>query len=106
MTSIESLQHTLQLLKREKEEDLEQYKLKVLRSPLSDRKKSGLSWYPVLLKRTLFGTGEKLIVELERTSELNKPHIFQSGKLVNIFQQTVDGKNREEQISGVVNQVR
>lgn len=106
MTSIESLRHTLALLKREKEEDLEQYKQKILRTPLQERKKAGLSWYPVIFKRTMYGTGEKIIIELERTAEIDKPHVFQSGKLVSIFAQSHNGKVSEEQISGVVNQVR
>ena len=106
MTSIESLRHTLALLKREREEDLEQYKQKILRTPLQDRIKAGLSWYPVIFKRTMYDTGEKLVIELERTTEVGKPHVFQSGKLVSIFAQSQNGKMSEEQISGVVNQVR
>ena len=106
MTVIESLRHTLTLLKREREEDLEQYKQKILRTPLQERKKSGLSWYPVVFKRTMYDSGEKLVIELERTTELDKPHVFQSGKLVTIFAQSHSGKVSEEQISGVVNQVR
>lgn len=106
MTAIESLQHTLALLKEEKEEDLRQYKEKILRTSLQERKKSGLSWYPVILKRTVFGTGEKIIVALERTSELDRPHVFQSGKLVNIFLQSTSSSTVEEQVSGVVNTVK
>lgn len=106
MSAIASLRHTLALLKREKEEDLEQYKQKILRTPLQERKKSGLSWFPVIFKRTLYGAGEKLILELERTTEIDKPHVFQSGKLVSIFAQSHDGKISGEQISGVVNQVK
>lgn len=106
MTSIDSLSHTLALLKIEREEDLEQYKQKILRTPLQDRKKAGLSWYPVIFKRTMYDTGEKLVIELERTTEIDKPHIFQSGKLVSIFAQSHADKISEEQISGVVNQVR
>src|SRR5690606_33614652 len=106
MTAIESLQLSLSLLKEEKEEDLRQYKEKILRTSLQDRKKSGLSWYPVQLKKTIYGTGEKLIVALERTAELDKPHVFQSGKLVNIFLQSANGSTIEEQVSGVVNTVK
>ena len=106
MTAIESLQLSLSLLKEEKEEDLRQYKEKILRTSLQDRKKSGLSWYPVQLKKTIYGTGEKLIVALERTAELDKPHVFQSGKLVNIFLQSANGSTVEEQVSGVVNTVK
>lgn len=106
MTAIESLQLTLSLLKEEKEEDLRQYKEKILRTSLQERKKSGLSWYPVVLKKTIYGTGEKIIVGLERTSELDKPHVFQSGKLVNIFLQSANTSLVEEQISGVINTVK
>lgn len=106
MASIESLRHTLALLKKEREEDLEQYKQKVLRTPLQERIQAGLSWYPVIFKRTMYDTGEKLVIELERTTQIGRPHVFQSGKLVSIFAQSQTGKVAEEQISGVVNQVR
>lgn len=106
MTSIESLQKSLLLLKEEKEEDLQQYKQKILRTSLQDRKKTGLSWYPVVLTKTIYGTGERVIVVLERTSELNRPHIFQSGKLVNIFLLSSGRQDVEEQVSGVVNFVK
>lgn len=106
MNSIESLQHTLRLLKEEKEEDLQQYKQKILRTSLHDRKKSGLSWYPVILTKTIYGAGERVIVVLERTSELNRPHIFQSGKLVNIFMLSGGRQDTEEQVSGVINMVK
>lgn len=106
MTSIESLQHSLALLREEKEEDLQQYREKILRTSLQDRKKSGLSWYPVLLKKTIYGAGEKIIAALERTAELDKPHVFQSGKLVNIFLPSTNTTGVEEQISAVVNNVK
>src|SRR5690606_37501539 len=103
MTSIESLQKSLSLLKEEKEEDLQQYKQKILRTSLQERKKTGLSLYPVIHNKTIFGTGERVIVVLERTSEIDRPHIFQSGKLVNIFLMSSGRQEIEEQISGVVN---
>lgn len=106
MTSIESLQKCLSLLKEEKEEDLQQYKQKILRTSLQERKKTGLSWYPVILIKTVYGTGERVIVVLERTSEFNRPHIFQSGKLVNIFLLSSGRQDIEEQVSGVVNFVK
>src|SRR5690606_1096451 len=106
MTSIDSLSHTRALLKIEREEDFEQYKQKILRTPLQERTKAGLAWDPLLYKSTMYDTGEKLVIELERTTEIDKPHIFQSGKLVSIFAQSHADKISEEQISGVVNQVR
>ncbi len=53
-TANEELKHVQALLKMEKSEDLEQYKKKVLNSSIKERKKDGICWYPVFVKKKLF----------------------------------------------------
>jgi ATP-dependent RNA/DNA helicase IGHMBP2 len=101
----EQLLRTLELLKLERQADLEQYRQKVLLRSLSQRTKEGTTWYPVSLKRNYIGTGERLIIEIERTNHLDQPHTFQSGKLVSVFS-NASGKVEKEHVQGVINYVR
>jgi ATP-dependent RNA/DNA helicase IGHMBP2 len=99
----EELQKVLGLLKKEWEEDLRIYKQKALSRSLDDKKKEGICWYPVNLNKYYIGTGEKLTVELERTSELGQTHMLQSGQVVNFFCNADGG---QLQMSGVVHYVK
>jgi superfamily I DNA and/or RNA helicase len=105
LTSTEELYKTLELLREERHADLEQYKQKVMLLPLSRKTKEGMSWYPVKLKRHYIGTGERLNIEIERTQHLNQAHVFQSGKVVNVF---CNARNtpEKEHVGGVINYVR
>jgi ATP-dependent RNA/DNA helicase IGHMBP2 len=105
LTSTEALYKTLELLREERNADLEQYKQKVMLLPLSRKTKEGKSWYPVKLRRHYIGTGERLIIEIERTQHLNQAHVFQSGKVVNVF---CNARNtpEKEHVGGVINYVR
>ncbi len=105
MTSIQQLQKTAELLKLEREADLDYYRQKVLLRSLSQRTQEGTTWYPVKLKRDYIGTGERLLIEIERTTHLEQPHAFQSGKSVSVFSNG-SGRPERNHINGVVNYVR
>jgi ATP-dependent RNA/DNA helicase IGHMBP2 len=105
MTVRDQLQRTFDLLKLERQADLEQYRQKVLLRSITQRTKEGTTWYPVTLKREYIGTGERLIIEVERTNHLDQPHSFQSGKLVSVFC-NASGKPESEHMNGVINYVR
>lgn len=105
MSSNEQLQNTYELIKLERQADLDYYRQKVLLRSLQQRTKEGTTWYPVRLKRDYIGTGERLIVEIERTSHLDQPHAFQSGKSVSLFS-NAGGKPERDHVNGVINYVR
>lgn len=105
MTSQQQLGKTLELLNLERQADLEQYRQKVIMRSLHQRTKEGVTWYPVRLLRDYIGTGERIILELERTNHLDQPHSFQSGKLVSLFC-NASGKPEKEHANAVVNYVR
>jgi ATP-dependent RNA/DNA helicase IGHMBP2 len=105
MTSHEQLKLTLSLIQLERQADLEQFRQKVLLRSISDRVKEGVTWYPVRLLRDYIGTGERIIIELEKTNYPDQPHTFQSGKLVNIFSNAA-GTPQKHHLSGVINYVR
>lgn len=101
----EELSHTLDLIRLERAADLEQYRQKVLLTPLHRKTKEGICWYPVKLKKDYIGTGERLIIEVERTTELEQKHVFQSGKMVSIFS-NAHQKPERDHVGGVINYVR
>ncbi|MFM7856793.1 MAG: AAA domain-containing protein, partial [Flammeovirgaceae bacterium] len=105
MNARDQLKKTQELLRLEKEADQEQYRQKVLLRPLHARVKEGVTWYPVKLKSDYIGTGERIIIEVERTSHHDQPHSFQSGKVVSVFS-NAQNKPQRDYKSGVVNYVR
>jgi ATP-dependent RNA/DNA helicase IGHMBP2 len=105
MTVQEQLYKTLELLRMERQADLEQYRQKILLVPLHRKTKEGKCWYPVKLRRHYIGTGERLIVEVERTHHLDQPHVFSSGKVVSIFSNAANTPEKHY-TGGVINYVR
>ncbi len=105
MNAHEQLLKTLQLIQMERQADLEYYRQKVLLRSLHERTQEGTTWYPVKLKRDYIGTGERLILELERTAHLDQPHAFQSGKSVSLFS-NASGNPEKDHVNAVVNYVR
>ncbi|HEV8514085.1 MAG TPA: AAA domain-containing protein [Cyclobacteriaceae bacterium] len=105
MTSIEKLKHTFNLLQLERQADLEQYRQKVLMRSLSQRVKEGVTWYPVRLLKDYIGTGERVMIEIEKTNSIDQPHSFQSGKVVSLFT-NASGKPEKQHVNGVINYVR
>src|SRR5688500_571543 len=105
MTSKEQLQKTFELIKMERQADLDFYRQKVLLRSLQQRTQEGTTWYPVKLKRDYIGTGERLILEVERTTHLDQPHAFQSGKSVSVFS-NASGSPEREHVNAVINYVK
>ncbi|MCH7410321.1 AAA domain-containing protein [Belliella sp. DSM 111904] len=101
----EELNFSLKLLKEEWKEDLQQYRNKFAYTSISDRKEQGVCWYPVMLKKSKIGMGDRVILELERT-DVNQSHVFQSGKSVSIFSNQPDRQSQEFNINAVVNFVK
>lgn len=105
MTVREQLYKTWDLLKQERLADKEQYRQKIQLVPLNRKTKEGKCWYPVQLKRDYIGTGERLIIEVDRTNHLDQPHVFQSGKMVSVFSNAKATPDKHH-IGGVINYVK
>src|SRR5690606_9217125 len=105
MNSREQLLKTFELIKLERQADLEYYRQKVLLRSLHQRTQEGTTWYPVKFKRDYIGTGERLIIEVERVTHHEQPHAFQSGKSVSIFS-NAKGNPSKDHMNGVINYVR
>ena len=102
---INQLKRTLELIKLERQADLEYYRQKILLLPLHRKTKEGKCWYPVKVNKNYIGTGERIIIEVERKTELNQPHVFGSGKLVSIFSNHRNNLEKDN-TGGVINYVR
>ncbi len=79
------LKHLQQLLKIERDEDFEQYKIHFSRNNINYRKQNGVTWYPVIITNVEIGLGEYLSIDIERTSNHNEPHKFSGGKTAALF---------------------
>ncbi|RMG68940.1 MAG: IGHMBP2 family helicase, partial [Bacteroidetes bacterium] len=77
------------LLKIEKAEDARQYRETVLRRSRPERVQKGLSWYPIELRRVQVGLGERISIEVHRTTGPENS-AFQVGTVVSFFGQRSD----------------
>lgn len=105
MTPADHLRHLQELLAAERDEDRRQFKELVLDRSLKERAARGVSWYPVQLRRLSIGLGERIVVELERsTAPSGKNDYFQSGGVVSIFGTTAE--QEEGRAGGVIMSIR
>jgi len=101
-SSKEELQRLLEILKIEQEEDRQQYREKVLQSPISERKRIGVTWYPIVIKESYYSVGERLVLEIERPTNTDIPHQFTSGKVASLYSNYHNEGAENPHISGVV----
>lgn len=106
MTSKEELEHTLELLRIEMEEDRQLYQEKMKVMSLNFKRDEGYCWYPVAIRDSFYGAGERLTVEVERVSHKDIPNQLQNGKIVKLFSNREDGRHEETEITGVISSVR
>lgn len=102
-TGQEQISKLIDLLKMEKDEDYAQYQRKMLNTSIDQRRKKGVTWYPVALANRFISTGERYTIELERNSHQDQNHAFQVGAIASIF--TGHGDDAET-VSGVISYVR
>jgi predicted DNA helicase len=104
MTSAQAeISKLIDLLKIEKDEDYTQYQQKMLNTSLEERRRQGVTWYPVVKANHFISTGERWTVELERTSHLEQNHAFQSGAVVSLF---LGQDERDSTTQGVISFIR
>ncbi|WP_194777603.1 AAA domain-containing protein [Pararhodonellum marinum] len=101
---LDELTGTLNLLRKEWKEDLVQFQKKNLQTSLDEKKKSGICWYPIGLKRTKIAYGDRHIVEVERLGQ-DYSHGFQSGKSVSLFSNAENSDLQHDRVNGVINYV-
>ncbi|MBC7473679.1 MAG: AAA family ATPase [Candidatus Sericytochromatia bacterium] len=98
----EDLEKVLKLLKIEQDEEINQYRLKVLETPLSIRKKQGITWYPILITDTQLNSNQKILIEVEKTNTSESSNNFQQGKVIALFSNSEHNKNDLPFITGII----
>lgn len=100
--SIERLKLLKELLLIEREEDYYQYKEQFLRASIEQRKKNGVTWFPIQILSEELGYADYIHIEIERTNNLDTPHQFSTGKNVTLF----SNKNPDDlqEITGTIKQ--
>lgn len=83
--SIKHLKLLKELLLIEREEDFLQYKEQFLKAGIERRKQNGVTWYPIQILNNELGYGDLLQIEVERTTNLDMPHHFSTGKNISLF---------------------
>ena len=101
--SNERLKKLLSLLEIEKKEDYRQYREHFLKAGFEERKKSGLTWYPVELRGEEPAYGDYVQINLERTTNKNDPHQFTAGKNVVFFS---NKNNILKELNGTIRHVQ
>lgn len=101
-SSTDRLKHLKELLLIEREEDFFQYKEQFLKASIEKRKANGVTWFPVQILSNELGYGELVQIEVERTSMLDTPHQFSTGKNVSLFSNKNPGEHYE--LTGTIKQ--
>ncbi|SEI67639.1 Superfamily I DNA and/or RNA helicase [Dyadobacter sp. SG02] len=86
----------LELLKIEREEDKQSYQRLIERSSVSERRASGLAWYPIAIRGQEMSRGDYLAVEVERTTHQDLPHQLRFGMPAVLFSNHEPKKDRVE----------
>ena len=103
----DELRHVRALLQLEQKEEQAQFKLKNASASIKERRRRGLTWYPVTITQEDIGFGGKVVLELERPAHRQDLHLFQVGKNACVFSSApgYSGPDRPV-LSGVVTSVR
>lgn len=101
-SAVRRLQALKQVLQKERDEDFRLYNELFLRVNLEQRRKNGLTWYPIKINAEEIGSGDLLHIEIERTAHTDHPHQFSSGKNVSLFS---NHEQEERQINGTIKMV-
>ncbi len=103
----DELRHVRALLQLEQKEDQAQFKLKNASASIKERRRRGLTWYPVTITQEDIGFGGKVVLELERPAHRQDLHLFQVGAAAALFSSAPGYSGPERPVlSGVVTRVR
>ncbi|MCE7071711.1 AAA domain-containing protein [Dyadobacter sp. CY327] len=89
----------LNLLKTEREEDRLAYQRLTERSSVSERRASGLSWYPIAIRGSEMSRGDYLTVEIERTTHQDISHQLRFGMPAVLFS---NHEPKQDRLEGII----
>lgn len=100
--STDRLKHLKELLLIEREEDFFQYKEQFLKASIERRKTNGVTWYPIQILSNEIGYGDLVNLEVERTTMIDTPHQFSTGKNITLFSN--QSNNEVYELNGTIRQ--
>ena len=100
---IASLEHQIELLKKEKKEDYRLYEERMMNTSIKDREKNGVTWYPIRVVNDFISTGERITLEINKQKNLDQKHSFQVGGVVGLFSGT---EEKGKSLGGVVSYLK
>lgn len=100
LTPEEELGKVAEWLQWERSEDYAQHEAILLKSSIAERRKAGLTWFPLRVVETGFGFGAYPFIVIEKTNHEQAPHSFQSGSPVSLFSAAHDEKN--DRLTGII----
>ncbi|MFN5181744.1 MAG: AAA domain-containing protein, partial [Bacteroidota bacterium] len=103
MDSVDYSKKLKELLIKERDEDYRLFREQFLKASFEERRKNGLTWYPVNLINEEPAYGDYVQANLERTIHLNEPHQFSAGKNVILFS---NKNNQIKEIKGTIKYVQ
>lgn len=101
----ERIQHLQSLLRLEQKEEKEQFLTRIGKFNVKERALQGITWYPLTINDWYYDKGERLVIEVERVSNLDRPHDFNSGRLVSFFSNK-EGADDDAQTTGTILSMR
>ncbi len=81
----EHIEHLRSLIEVERKEEEKLFREKIIQTPLADRCKKGVSWFPLVITKQKYGTGGNFYLTVERTKFLDTHHPFRVGTNVSLF---------------------
>lgn len=97
---MEYFKKLLDLLKIERQEDLDSYLKLTASASVAERRENGLTWYPIAIRGSETGRGDYLTVEVERTTHHDISHQLRFGASAVLFSNH-DPKN--DRVEGTIN---
>ncbi|MCM1108848.1 MAG: AAA domain-containing protein [Clostridium sp.] len=89
------LQKQKELLKLEYDYEKEQFRRQTENAGVKRKVKRGVCWWPLRTGRSYYNSLNQLVVEVERTEDLDTEHSFEPGKPVCFFTQDASGDSRK-----------
>ena len=89
------------LLKLERTEDYDQYQKQTEHVPIAQKRASGLSWFPVIIRDTEFTRGDYINVEFERPTHQDISHQFRFGSAIALF----SNHNTSDRLEGTISNI-
>lgn len=84
-TPTAELTKLLDLLAVERRENYEYFKQLMQSLSIEKRIEKGYCWFPLNVLKTGYTIGDRAYLIVERTKQLNTPHKFRAGKMINFF---------------------